>query len=70
MITPFPVDDVNHSVRKTYLDTSGRHMVTLKKARCTENHAQLVYVSLSSVLQPFSIKLAHFLSEFSRWEGC
>lgn len=44
MHTPFPVDSVTHSVHKTYLDTTGRHAITLRKARCTENHAQNVYV--------------------------
>lgn len=44
--TPFAVDTIEHSVHKTYLDTTGRHAITLTKARCTENHAQNVYVSL------------------------
>ncbi len=47
VITPFAMDTIEHSVHKTYLDSTGRHTITLRKARCTENHAQLVYVSLS-----------------------
>lgn len=50
MHTPFPVDSISHSIHKTYLDTTGRHAITLTKARCTENHAQNVYVSASPLL--------------------
>jgi hypothetical protein len=45
VFTPFPVDSISRSTHKTYLDTTGRPAITLKKARCTENHAQTVYVS-------------------------
>ena len=43
--TPFAVDSVSHSIHKTYLDTTGRHAITIKKQKCTEHHAQPVYVS-------------------------
>lgn len=43
--TPFAVDSITHSIIKTYLDTTGRPTVTLKKSRCTENHAETIYVS-------------------------
>ncbi|OXG13757.1 oligosaccharyltransferase complex subunit alpha (ribophorin I) [Cryptococcus neoformans Tu259-1] len=49
--TPFSVDSIEHSLHKTYLDTTGRYAVTLRKARCTENHAKTVYVTYS---YPFS----------------
>ena len=42
--TPFPVDSTTHSIHKTYLDTTGRHTVKLTKSKCTEHHAQPVYV--------------------------
>ncbi|KAL1408707.1 dolichyl-diphosphooligosaccharide--protein glycosyltransferase subunit 1 [Vanrija albida] len=55
VFTPFPVDAIEHSVHKTYLDTTGRPVVTITKALVTENHAQNVYVSynypLSAQLQ-------------------
>ena len=44
---PFPVDSIEHSVHKTYLDTTGRPVVTITKALVTENHAQPVYVTYS-----------------------
>ncbi|ORY30341.1 Ribophorin I [Naematelia encephala] len=43
--TPFPVDSITHSIHKTYLDSTGRHAITLTKTMCTENHAQNVYVT-------------------------
>lgn len=43
--TPFAVDSVSHSIHKTYLDTTGRHAITITKQKCTEHHAQPVYVS-------------------------
>jgi len=46
--TPFPVDTTTHSIHKTYLDTTGRHTITLTKSKCTEFHAQPVYVSTLS----------------------
>lgn len=54
MHTPFPVDSISHSIHKTYLDTTGRHAITLTKARCTENHAQNVYVSIDPNVQEHS----------------
>jgi len=42
--TPFPVDSTTHSIHKTYLDTTGRHTIKLTKSKCTEHHAQPVYV--------------------------
>lgn len=47
VFTPFPVDSITHSTHKTYLDTTGRHAVTIKKALATENHAQTIYVTYS-----------------------
>ncbi|CAD6584510.1 MAG: dolichyl-diphosphooligosaccharide--protein glycosyltransferase subunit 1 [Tremellales sp. Tagirdzhanova-0007] len=44
VIPPFAVDTLQHSVHKTYLDSTGRHTITLRKTRCTENHAQPVYI--------------------------
>lgn len=46
VFTPFEVDSITHSVIKTYLDTTGRPTVTLKKSRCTENHGETIYVSI------------------------
>ncbi|WVQ83289.1 hypothetical protein IAT38_005428 [Cryptococcus sp. DSM 104549] len=54
VIAPFSVDSIEHSIHKTYLDTTGRSVVTLKKALCTEQHAQTVYVTY---LYPFSATL-------------
>ncbi|WWC86854.1 uncharacterized protein L201_001733 [Kwoniella dendrophila CBS 6074] len=45
VFTPFPVDSIEHSIHKTYLDTTGRYAITLKKTQLTENHAQNVYVT-------------------------
>jgi oligosaccharyltransferase complex subunit alpha (ribophorin I) len=47
VFTPFPVDSIAHSTHKTYLDTTGRHVVTIKKSFATEHHAQNVYVTYS-----------------------
>ncbi|KAK4684417.1 oligosaccharyltransferase complex subunit alpha (ribophorin I), partial [Tremellales sp. Uapishka_1] len=60
VFTPFRVDSIEHSSHSTYLDSTGRHAITLKKARCTENHAVNVYVTytypLSAQLQkPFMV---------------
>jgi oligosaccharyltransferase complex subunit alpha (ribophorin I) len=41
--TPFPIDNIIHSI--TYLDSTGRHTITLFKNHVTENHAQTVYVT-------------------------
>lgn len=43
--TPFKIDSITHSIHKTYLDTTGRHTITLIKQKCTEHHAQPVFVS-------------------------
>jgi len=45
VFTPFVVDSISHGVVKTYLDTTGRPTVTLRKDRCTENHSETIYVS-------------------------
>ncbi|KAK1921625.1 Ribophorin I, partial [Papiliotrema laurentii] len=47
VFTPFPVDSITHSTHKTYLDTTGRHAVTIKKSLATENHAQTIFVTYS-----------------------
>jgi len=55
VFTPFPVDSISHSIHKTYLDTTGRPEITIKKQACTEKHAQTIYItydySLSAQLQ-------------------
>lgn len=48
VFTPFPVDSITHSMHRTYLDSIGRPAITIKKAHCTENHAQTVYVGYST----------------------
>ncbi|KAJ9101893.1 hypothetical protein QFC21_003233 [Naganishia friedmannii] len=40
---PFPVDTIEHSTHKTYLDSIGRPRITIKKRRCVEKHEQDVY---------------------------
>jgi oligosaccharyltransferase complex subunit alpha (ribophorin I) len=45
VFTPFKVDSIEHSIHKTYLDSTGRPKVTMKKKNCTERHDQLIYVS-------------------------
>ncbi|WVO16618.1 hypothetical protein L204_104297 [Cryptococcus depauperatus] len=47
VFTPFAVDSIDHSTYKTYLDTTGRYAVTIRKARCTENHAKTIFVTYS-----------------------
>jgi oligosaccharyltransferase complex subunit alpha (ribophorin I) len=47
VFTPFPVDSIAHSTHKTYLDTTGRHAITIKKAQATEKHAQNIYITYS-----------------------
>lgn len=55
VFAPFPVDSIEHSLVKTYLDTTGRPVVTITKSVVTENHAQPVYITynypLSAQLQ-------------------
>ena len=41
---PFPVDAVEHSVHKTYLDSTGRPRITIKKALASEHNEQNIYV--------------------------
>jgi len=41
---PFPVDTIEHSVHKTYLDSTGRPRVTIKKALASEYNEQNIYV--------------------------
>jgi oligosaccharyltransferase complex subunit alpha (ribophorin I) len=48
---PFPVDAIEHSVHKTYLDSTGRPRVTIKKALASEYNEQNIYVR---GLKPFS----------------
>jgi len=49
------VDSIAHSVHKTFLDTTGRPEITIKKAFATEKHAQPIYITydypLSAQLQ-------------------
>lgn len=45
VVAPFPVDAIEHSVHKTYLDSTGRPRVTIKKTLCSESHEQNIYVS-------------------------
>lgn len=44
MTVPFPVDTIEHSTHKTYLDSIGRPRITIKKRMCVEKHEQDVYV--------------------------
>ena len=44
---PFPAE-ISRRTHKTYLDSIGRTVITLKKSMCTESHAQTVYVSAQS----------------------
>lgn len=50
VVAPFPVDAVEHSVHKTYLDSTGRPRITIKKALASESNEQNIYVSLSCSL--------------------
>lgn len=43
------MDSISHDVYTTYLDTVGRPAVTLARKRCSEKHAQLIYVSVCAV---------------------
>jgi hypothetical protein len=46
--TPFaPTELRDDLVDKTYLDTTGRPTISIKKVRCTEKHAEDIYVSLA-----------------------
>lgn len=42
---PFPVESIEHSVHKTYLDSIGRPRVTITKRMCVEKHEQDIFVS-------------------------
>ncbi|ORX38806.1 Ribophorin I [Kockovaella imperatae] len=44
VFAPFPAD-ISRWTHKTYLDSTGRPAITLRKSLCTENHAQTVYVT-------------------------
>lgn len=44
VFVPFPVDSQEAIITKTYLDTTGRRTVVMKKKNCTEKNSQLVYV--------------------------
>jgi oligosaccharyltransferase complex subunit alpha (ribophorin I) len=50
--TPFKVDSIEHSIHKTYLDSTGRPKVTLKKKGCTERHDRFFYVSAVAISFP------------------
>jgi hypothetical protein len=43
---PFPVDVIEHSIHKTYLDSTGRPRVTIKKALASEFNEQNIYVRI------------------------
>lgn len=46
VVTPFPLTELHDDlIDKTYLDTSGRPTILLKKARCTEKHAADIYIT-------------------------
>lgn len=44
VFVPFEVDEQESAVTKTYLDSTGRRTVILRKKNCTEKNSQLVYV--------------------------
>ncbi|KAA1075196.1 dolichyl-diphosphooligosaccharide--protein glycosyltransferase subunit 1 [Puccinia graminis f. sp. tritici] len=44
--TPFPVTELQDDlIEKTYLDTTGRPTISIKKLRCTEKHAEDIYIT-------------------------
>jgi hypothetical protein len=45
VVAPFPVDAIEHSTHKTYLDSTGRPRVTVSKKFAAESHEQDIYVS-------------------------
>ncbi|PWZ01771.1 Ribophorin I [Testicularia cyperi] len=48
---PFPMDDLQHGLTHTYLDTVGRPTITLAKRRCSSEHALHVYVRYTVALR-------------------
>ncbi|CAH1758130.1 6209_t:CDS:2 [Entrophospora sp. SA101] len=42
---PFPIDEEIHSIHKTYLDTIGRYLITLKKNNLVSEHSKFFQVS-------------------------
>jgi oligosaccharyltransferase complex subunit alpha (ribophorin I) len=50
---PFGPDLIEHSRHVTYLDTTGRPAILLKKKNVSEKHAGTVYVSLHQLLPSF-----------------
>ena len=59
VIAPFPVDAIEHSVHKTYLDSTGRPRIIIKKALCSESHEQNVYVSCHFLKIPYYTGYSH-----------
>lgn len=44
---PFEVDSQSESIHKTYLDSTGRPRIILKKSLCSELHEQNIYIEYS-----------------------
>ncbi len=42
---PFHPDEVTQQTYTSYLDTTGRPSIVIKRAKCSEKHSQLIYVS-------------------------
>ncbi|EST08103.1 Ribophorin I [Kalmanozyma brasiliensis GHG001] len=55
---PFPMDNVDNGIVKTYLDTMGRPAVQLTKKGCSSEHAQLVYVKYTLTHRANMVKVA------------
>ena len=60
---PFPVDSVNHTTSYSYLDTSGRPTVEIRKIGCNERHAldiivEFDYSTAQLLRKPVAITLA------------
>lgn len=63
VVAPFPVDAVEHSVHKTYLDSTGRPRITIKKALASESNEQNIYITYTypfyaSLQKPAVVTLA------------
>lgn len=67
-VTPFEVDSVDHVTKLTYLDTTGRHVVVIRKANIVRNHNekfQVVYrFSRTSMLQEPLLLIIAFMFFF------
>jgi len=48
-VAPFEVQEEKREIHKTYLDTSGRTVVVIKKKNLVENHIQDFEVSLLGI---------------------